>query len=56
VRILRRHCEQRSDDAIRLVVRHRQDGLRRFTRNDGSPQNIAAHSASVPLFLLTARQ
>src|SRR5262245_21971365 len=34
VRLLRRHCEERSDEAIHASVMPR-DGLLRFARNDG---------------------
>jgi len=31
---MRRHCEQRNDEAIHSYVIARQDGLLRFARND----------------------
>jgi hypothetical protein len=32
---LRRHCEERSDEAIQLFVAAKEAGLLRFARNDG---------------------
>jgi hypothetical protein len=44
VRVLSRHCEERSDEAIHTSLR--PDGLLRFARNDGLLQDCVLDCAT----------